>query len=166
MTFSSDCANFVSQALRAGGWPFANFGIDVTSPYAWYYDNKGTSSTSDDKYSHTWSVAKKLYTFIVLDSNPRRGKNATTSPYPGTTSDPYPDNTTIGDVIFYDWNGDAEIDHVSIYVANGTDPDSGYSGALVDQHTSNRYHAIWSLSPYNRWRNTTKIYPVELYTTY
>ncbi|SHM73807.1 Putative amidase domain-containing protein, partial [Caldanaerovirga acetigignens] len=144
----------------------ANFGIDVTSPYAWYYDNKGTSSTSDDKYSHTWSVAKKLYSFIVLDSNPRRGAKARTYPYPGTTSDPYPDEISIGDLLFYDWEGDGEINHVSIYVANGTDPNSGYSGALVDQHTTNRYHAIWSLSYYNEDRETTNIYPVTLYLNF
>lgn len=69
---SSDCTNFVSQALRAGGWPYT--GSSATDPYAWYYDTKGTSSTSDDTNSNTWSVAKDLYSFIVLNSNPARGQ--------------------------------------------------------------------------------------------
>lgn len=149
-----------------GGWPYANFGAAADYPWAWYYDNKGTSTTSDDTNSYTWSAAAKLYTFIVLDSSPARGKNAKATPYPGTTSVPYPDNTDIGDTFFYSWNGDGVINHCSIYVANGTDPVSGYSGALIDQHTQNRYHAIWSLSYYNSKRLTTKIYPVFMYHSF
>lgn len=53
-SFSSDCTNFVSQALHAGG--FRN--TATTSVYGsnyWYY------STSS-KYSHTWVNSHALYT--------------------------------------------------------------------------------------------------------
>ncbi|MHB1128272.1 MAG: amidase domain-containing protein [Bacillota bacterium] len=166
-SFTSDCANFVSQAFYAGGWPFANTSYSTTSPYAWYYKDNGTVGyTADDSNTVTWSAARNLYSYIVQDSSPSRGTWATANPYAGTTSDPYPDNTSIGDAIFYDWTSDAVIDHVGIYAANGTDPNSGYSGALTDQHTTDRSHSIWSLSYYNADRNTTSIYPVHLYSSF
>lgn len=59
-----------------------------------------------------------------------------------------------GDLAWYDWgdnNGNPQgYSHVAIEVNyGGTDPDSGWYGDLVDEHTNDRYHAYWSLAPYN-----------------
>jgi hypothetical protein len=71
-----------------------------------------------------------------------------------------------GDLMFYDWqySGDQYGDgffgnHVAMVVSgDGVDPTSGWSGALVDEHSTNnqapgsnggRKDAIWSLIPYN-----------------
>lgn len=36
-----------------------------------------------------------------------------------------------------------------------TDPVKGWVGTLVDEHSTNRYHAIWNLIPYNsKWAYT------------
>lgn len=162
-TYTTDCTNFVSQALRAGGWTFSSFGANLTSPSAWYYDNNGTTwITWDDVNSNTWSVAKMLYSLTVLDSSPVRGKVIAT--YPGTTSTAYPSGVSKGDLMFYDWDGDAVVNHVSIVAGSGTDPNGGDIGTLVDQHTKNRFHAIWSLETYNTDKYTTTIYVTHLNT--
>lgn len=164
-SYLSDCANFVSQALKAGGWPYANPTLPLNDYFAWYYDTDGTNWTTwDDSNTNTWSVAKMLYSFIVLDSSPARGEYVAT--HSGTSSTPYPANVGKGDLFFYDWDGDAVINHTAIYAADGTDPNSGNIGALVDQHTNDRKHAIWSLAPYNSDRNTTNIYAVHLYDNF
>lgn len=41
-------------------------------------------------------------------------------------------------------------------MGHGTDPVSKWYGDLTDQHTNDRYHAIWNLKPYNpRWQATS-----------
>jgi hypothetical protein len=49
-----DCSNFMSQCLKAGGAPFAY----DSSP--WWYRVNGIS-TSDDRWSLSWTVAHSLY---------------------------------------------------------------------------------------------------------
>jgi cell wall-associated NlpC family hydrolase len=98
----------------------------------------------------------------VLDSNPVRGSVVST--YPGDTSTPYPSGAVTGDLMFYDWGGDKVVDHVSIVVGTGTDPNGGDIGTLVDSHTINRYHAIWSLETYDADKLTTTIYVTHLNT--
>lgn len=77
-----------------------------------------------------------------------------------------------GDFIFYNWQyaGTAYdegffADHAAFVVsAVGTDPDSGWGGPLVDEHTSNRSHAIWNLIPYNsQFQQTTAAWWDTLY---
>lgn len=68
-----------------------------------------------------------------------------------------------GDIVFYNWDYTGDKygsgffgNHVAIVVAaSGTDPKSGWTGPLVDEHTTNRKHAIWSLIPYNAQFATT-----------
>lgn len=159
-TVSNDCTNFISQCLRAGGWPLANTALLRSNVYAWY---NGSSSNS-----HTWDAAHNLWQFICTNSNPSRGSN-TGVVYNGNTSTAYPSYVSYGDVFFYDWENDGNMNHSSMYVENGTDvgvsgryTGSGYTGALVDCHNNDRYKAIWSLSYYNSMRTTTRIYPVHL----
>lgn len=84
-------------------------------------------------------------------------------PIPGSGY-PYPSDTVsgtqTGDVTFYDWENNGSKDHAGIIVGWGTDPDpkSGLTGDLTDQHTSNRFHSIWHLRPYNAQWATTAIY--------
>ncbi|PKM45996.1 MAG: hypothetical protein CVV03_05835 [Firmicutes bacterium HGW-Firmicutes-8] len=156
--YYSDCTNFVSQCLYAGGWPYANTSLPATDNYAWWY--KASTSTN----SNTWSVADRLYAFSFLYTNPYRGM--ATTRYSGTTTVNYPSGVSKGDIIFYDWTSDGNADHASIYVVDGTDPVSKSSGALIDQHTYDRQHAIWTLNYYNTNRSTTTIKPVHLYSSF
>ncbi len=71
-----------------------------------------------------------------------------------------------GDLVFYDWTNNGSLDHVSIRVATGVDPArTSWNGDLVDAHTSTRYHAYWTLAPYNSNALITKIQRVHIYAT-
>jgi putative amidase-like protein len=67
------------------------------------------------------------------------------------------DSIYTGDELFYDWHSDGLVDHMSIQASYGTDPNSGWYGDLVDQHSTNHYHAYWTLQPYNAQASTTTI---------
>ncbi len=84
--FENDCANFVSQALYAGGWPMNQNWYCHPKPwwervifFFWslyndlYFREEVSQSSYNQqwKWSHSWSVVKDLETFI-LDSE--RGK--------------------------------------------------------------------------------------------
>ena len=56
----NDCANFVSQCLKYGGWGYVN-----NQCPDWWYNNKNTSSTSDDTHSSSWAGANALYLYII-----------------------------------------------------------------------------------------------------
>ncbi|NPV72821.1 MAG: hypothetical protein HPY89_03275 [Pelotomaculum sp.] len=159
-SFSADCANFTSQCLRAGGYSFVGWGNNtINDPYSWWYNNKGTSSTSDDAWTYTWSVSANQETFIVLDSSPDWGYVASSYIAP---DDPYPSGVQTGDLFYYDWTNNGVIDHAAFYAANGTCQYTGYTGALQNQHTSDRYHVIWTLYSLNQDWYRTCIYCVHL----
>lgn len=58
----TDCADFASQCLFAGGWrnesPYTNLNL-------WWYNNRGTTKTSDDTASNIWVGANALYKYVV-----------------------------------------------------------------------------------------------------
>jgi len=155
----NDCANFVSYSLQSGGG-YAEVGYptgSTTDDHNWYVFYN--SYYHFYRYTHSWSVANDLYWFEIWH-------------YPGgflagTDSGDAAninDGLIPGDLVFYDWDSNGTQDHVAIQVAHGTDPDKGWYGDLVDAHTNNRYHAFWSLRPYNsQWRTTT-IYKVGIYS--
>jgi hypothetical protein len=65
---------------------------------------------------------------------------------------------TPGDIISYQWYGTGPWNHLSmLVVSNGADPTSCWLGSLVDQHTTDRYHAFFTLQPYNANWQTTRI---------
>jgi hypothetical protein len=79
---------------------------------------------------------------------------------PGQTA---ADNASQGDVVLYDWNNDGTFDHESIVTASdGTNPDGSINWDLVDAHTTNRYHAYWTLAQYNTSWATTHIVVIHI----
>ncbi len=87
--------------------------------------------------------------------------------WPNPKAPSTPPNMVQGDVYAYNWSGEARsgASHASIQVAGSpgspvpdqNSGDSNYTGDLVDPHTTNRYHVIWSLRPVNQnnWQSTT-----------
>lgn len=137
----ADCTNYVSQALAAGGFQQMYSGGSPTHYDAWW--SNGTSGNSN-----TWSVAPMLLNFLWIHS-PGGILTAYWSPNVGQTAR---SGTQPGGVIFYDWGwlgGGEGVSHASIVVAYGTDPAKGWVGDLVDMHSTDRYHAFWTLEPYN-----------------
>jgi cell wall-associated NlpC family hydrolase len=115
-SFADDCADFVSRALQAGGYPFSYVPSVVvtnsTNDKYWYY----FTVKYGRHYSHSWSVAHDLAVHLV-DMKSTRILN--------------PKNAQPGDVIFANWNGSnfSGISHVGII----TGMSKGVP--LITQHT-------------------------------
>jgi Putative amidase domain len=156
--FSNDCANFLSQAMRAGGYSEVNPYGSTTDDHNWFarvvaFRPPYYSWT----WSHSWSVASDLRTFELWHYP--GGWDYGTLPGTGNGST----GLSVGDLYFYDFGDGYGIYHASIDVAYGYDSNySAYYGNLVDAHTNNRYHAIWSLSPYNSRRSYTTVYLIHI----
>ena len=145
-SFSNDCTNFTSQALHdssGGGYPFRY------SPHPEWWVERVLFWWN---YTHSWSVVPDNWNFLMAD-------------YPGGWDWGYQDTSKNtngalkGDILFYDWDGNGTLDHTSIEVAySGCDPaNPSWCGDLVDQHTNDRFHAIWHLRPYNSQAATTQV---------
>ncbi len=68
VSFDSDCANFGSQVMNAGGYP--QFGSTYSS--GWWYGKSGTSAPGDDTYSHAWiAVANQQGAWNLRFHDPR-----------------------------------------------------------------------------------------------
>jgi cell wall-associated NlpC family hydrolase len=115
-SFADDCADFVSRALQAGGYPFSYVPSVIvtnsTNDKYWYY----FTVKFGRHYSHSWSVAHDLAVHLV-DMKSTRILN--------------PKNARPGDVIFANWNGSSfsGISHVGII----TGMSKGVP--LITQHT-------------------------------
>lgn len=156
-SFGTDCTNFISQALYAGGvhmrWPsFGWTGAYATQTYWAAQHNTITNWTT------SWSVAQTSANWVTGTF-----PNSSITAVPAKTyqSQPPAGYRHKSDLVYYDWTGNGSIDHVSIItVKSGTDSNSGYSGTLVNQHTTDRKKAIWHLRPYNSNWAKTVYYPV------
>jgi len=150
-SFSSDCANFVSQALhQGGGFSYIGRNGSTTDDTLWWVS---WDPNTGFHWSHSWAVAQDQFYFLNA-TYPGGWQEGTAS---GSATNYWtPDAVVTGDVLYYDWQSDGLLDHESIQVGWGTDPTSGWNGNYVDQHTTDRYHAFWSLRPYNsQWASTT-----------
>jgi len=106
----NDCTNFVSQALKAGGWAYTTrYPSSKWWSSAWWY-------ASDDQ-TRTWTAADWFYSFA-----PNRA-----------TAISKPTDLRVGDVLEIDWTGDGSIDHAAIV----TKKDSN-NKLYLTYHSNNR----------------------------
>lgn len=59
---SGDCANFISQCLRAGG-----ASMNFSSKTPWWYKTNNTMNVNDDTWSVSWTVAHSLYWTLKIN---------------------------------------------------------------------------------------------------
>ena len=121
VSFSADCANFGSQVMFAGGYP--DFGDSYAS--GWWYDKGGTSSPSNDTYSHAW----------IAVANQQGAWNLKYTDFVTSISD-----CARGDFVYYDWTGDGTWDHVAELAGTNSDGQK-----VIDAHTTDHYHVFWKL---------------------
>jgi hypothetical protein len=145
-SFSEDCTNFVSQAMQSGGGEaMRGIGGNPTDYHNWYLQKYPFGVFT---YSHSWTVANDLDQYVL---NGGTGNFSYSDGAPGNIGSGYSPLGSEGDIIFYIWNtNDAGAGyHWSVRTFDGTDPDSHWVGGLVDQHTTDRRSAYWTLQPYN-----------------
>ncbi|POB11298.1 hypothetical protein CO251_05125 [Sulfobacillus sp. hq2] len=108
------------------------------------------------QYAYSWTVADDLYQRLT-----QYGYGNLYGTAPGTDVNSS-SGIYKGDVLFFNWGQGLGISHAAIQTGYGTDPDSGFVGNYVDENTNNRYHAFWSLYPYNSQASTTTIFLVTI----
>lgn len=114
----SDCADFVSQCLAAGGVPQIKSGLILPAQKTenWYYN--------DSKPSNTWGGANNFF---------QHWKNRA-----GVASSS--GDLGVGDAVSIDFGGDGSPDHTVIIVQAGSSDSSKY----LASHTFDRYMFIYS----------------------
>lgn len=139
-----DCANFVSQALYAGG-----VSMRLSPP------NSGNAAWFMLKVKRHWSYALPWINAqdnSVFALQHLAGVTQVASYFGIAPGQTVADNASQGDIVLYDFNNDGVYDHESIVVAN-----DGTSWDLVDAHTNNRYHVYWTLAQLNPSWATTRM---------
>lgn len=101
-----DCANFVSQCLRAGGWPMDY--RESAMNKEWWYRRVGSDrfdADDNDWWSCSWTIAD--LNFRYMRANGGQGLNLLRNPRLART-------LRLGDTIYYDWEGDGVLNHSAI----------------------------------------------------
>ena len=146
--YADDCANFVSQAVFAGGYP-----MNYSTHNPWY-GNYGYTK----QYSSSWGLVAYQNGFFLNDSP----GGYIEYEYTGVkTASPV---ISVGDIVYYDWYGSSSFappdGHVAIItVKSGRATSTSDVGALVDAHNADRYHEYWTLWYFNSnwWRTFYEI---------
>lgn len=142
--YEQDCTNFVSQALRAGGFKDVGDGLDDWhhgDPDDWYYNNDTLNRKNVE--SETWYNAAANHDYLTQHSGLGEVKGVVGTPGPSGYDPLAPSKAglTPGDLIYYRTN-EGKIDHVAMFVGNINGID------VVDQHADPRnVHDDW-------WPNT------------
>jgi hypothetical protein len=128
-TNESNCTNFASQALYAGGLPLKD-SINVfnpSDPTLWTYHLAGIAEAT-----HTWSGADNNWAYMRDHSNSYDDNGA--SPWTGWE----------GSLIYGDWEQDGTWDHVMIVV--GVVVSNGVRTPVICQKDKNRHEYLFSSS--------------------
>lgn len=131
--FEVNCTNYISQCLFAGGAPINYTGRRETG---WWY--KGYVS-GQEQWSYSWAVSDSLENYLARN---RSGLTATLIERP--------EQLQLGDVIFYDWNGDGRYQHSTIVTAF----DAG-GMPLVNANTVSSRHRYWDYKDSYAWTENT-----------
>ncbi|HEY4552716.1 MAG TPA: amidase domain-containing protein [Bacillaceae bacterium] len=138
-----DCANYVSQSMYEGGTlPMIGKAARSKANGAWWYDNRGTSSTSDDLVTENWSWTGAHYHRTHI------GISYGTS----TVNSPTATDIVKGNPVYYDWDGNGWYDHVTIAVGTNS---SGVP--VVNSHNKDYHRVKWNYGASGTKYSTVKI---------
>lgn len=144
-----DCANFVSQCLKAGG-----ASNDKTGSYQWYYDNKGTSSINDDAYSWTWSTSRGLNNILLNnyksdEFGPKGTEKVITGDWEYNSS--IGKSIEPGDIIQYQWKQNRQISHTAIVVGMLYNSSKERYEPVIAEHTYDSWSTPWANNAYKTY---------------
>jgi putative amidase-like protein len=155
---TDDCVNFVSWAMYLGGGYPQHLGDGFESNYHnWFetIDGLGNWVPSD-----SWVKVNPQMQFQLLHIPggyyAGQARGTATNSFTGLSQ---------GDLLAYDWDSNGTYTHIAIQTSEGKDLhwSSSQVGDRVDQHTTDRVKAWWTLYPYNSQRNTTNIQFIHIY---
>jgi hypothetical protein len=143
--YSSDCANFVSQCLHAGGYKMYGHGRDD----GWHSYHIDENSTADKAYevSESWSVANTQYEYFIksdyaIEVIQIDNKIAFDSTNLKNKISEY--GIQLGDMIMMDLEGDGYINHATII--NDVTDTLLYAAHTSDQWNEN-FKNVWGRYP-------------------
>ena len=163
--YSTDCTNFVSQCLYAGG---------LSQDSTWKSIPNWHGNTVVRVDSTQWVNANSLKEYLKTSGRGTKigSWSLKGSPSPYLTFAYVNDSSNLSSsrtgkvVLFYDWESDGTMNHSAFFVANNgksTLSGEGY-GDLINQHTENRKQVLWR--PDNRQNSTqkatTRVYAFEI----
>lgn len=120
-TFDDNCANFVSQALRAGGWPTDGGLFDTPRNLTtWHYNLPGPFGAT-----HTWSGAKYLLGYAYSQKHLNAAKYIT--------------DLVPGDLIFFDWHANNSVNHAMVVTGR-----TKKGMPMLSGKTNNRHNIPWA----------------------
>ncbi|MBC7228501.1 MAG: amidase domain-containing protein [Thermoflexales bacterium] len=121
-----DCTNYVSQCFDDGGQALMAW----RAPFVWWYDFHSTGDVWDDTWSTSWAVPHDQAYNLSRNTNVDEMRGS----YVASARE-----LTLGDSLYYDFDGDGILDHSAIVVEirNGE--------PYVNYHTNNTYHRHWDL---------------------
>ncbi|MDO7908247.1 amidase domain-containing protein [Paenibacillus sp. JX-17] len=131
--FEVDCTNYISQCLFAGGGPIHYTGRRESG---WWY--KGLAA-GRELWSYSWAVSNSLQRYLDSSTWGLRAEQVER-----------PEQLALGDVIFYDWDGDGTFQHSTIVTAF----DAG-GMPLVNAHTVSSRHRYWDYKDSYAWNDAT-----------
>ncbi|ADM68569.1 hypothetical protein GMA19_00721 [Paenibacillus polymyxa E681] len=131
--FDVDCTNYISQCLFAGGAPIHYTGKRESG---WWYKGRVAGR---ELWSYSWAVSNSLERYLGSSSW-------------GLTAEQVsrPEQLMLGDVIFYDWDGDGTFQHSTVVTAF----DAG-GMPLVNAHTVSSRHRYWDYKNSYAWTDNT-----------
>ncbi|WP_249717631.1 amidase domain-containing protein [Paenibacillus sp. J45TS6] len=132
--FDVNCTNYISQCLFAGGAPINYTGRRESG--WWYRGYVG----GRELWSFSWAVSHSLQNYLA---HARTGLTATLVDSPSELQ--------LGDVIFYDWDGDGRYQHSTIV----TGFDAG-GMPLVNANTVSSRHRYWDYKDSYAWTTATR----------
>lgn len=165
-SFGSDCTNFASQALTAGGYSQVLGDGNVSNDNNWWGYHYRSGSVELWTNSHSWSVAPDQYNF-QLWHNPGGFQEAVVTASDSAFWANF-DNVNMvgGDELFFDWGKGEGISHVAFQVWAGYSQympaGQSFYGDLSDQHVTDHYHVSWSHNEVNGDWPTTTIYEIHI----
>lgn len=122
-----DCTNFVSNCLKAGGWPQVS--TNSNSALNWYYNSMSSRVPS-------WSGVIPFREFVI---GSKRGTEYVFSK--GTYTLPPSVPIQLGDIIQMDWNNDGHWDHSTIVTNLACQFNPPYNSIIwVDAHSDSHYN--------------------------
>lgn len=144
---NADCANYVSQCLKAGGmkWDYSASGKDYQSEEQWWSNTDTSATTCTSKLDPYSAISWRFVpSFVNYWKNQGYGFSIVT-----TSSDLYPGNPVI-----CDWtpnNGVVNYNHAAICVGYNSSGDP-----IINSHNSDVYHV-----PYTFY-NTATLYTIKI----
>ena len=111
-----DCTNYISQCLHAGGAPMRG------------YPNRGKGWwIRGNNWSYSWTSPHALRWYLAGSKSGLTATRVST-----------PEQLQLGDLIFYDFQGNGRWDHSTIVVAHTPE-----GQPLVNAHTNNSRYRNW-----------------------